>query len=146
MYEISLVDLKDKLNGNSYLAVIKALFLSCAYPKTEEKIQDCINYYINNNSTDLLGIEKNEDLIGLLGIELKQNKGVIKHISILPPYQKEGVGTKVIKTLPIKYDLNIIEAETDDESVAFYQNLGFMTQLIEDNEYSIPRYLCVLRA
>ncbi|MBA8667303.1 GNAT family N-acetyltransferase [Holosporaceae bacterium 'Namur'] len=146
MDEISLIDLKVALNQDSYFDLIKTLLLSCTYPSKEEKVQDIINYYLHTDSTDLLGIEKNNELIGLLGIELMLNKGIIKHISILPDFQKEGIGTKVIKTLPIKYDLNIIEAETDNESVSFYQNLGFMTQLIENNSYSIPRYLCVLRA
>ncbi|KIE05704.1 hypothetical protein NF27_DJ00010 [Candidatus Jidaibacter acanthamoeba] len=144
MNNISLIDLKPQIDCLPYpIPNILLSLLNC--PITLQTYKDMIFDYKINSSSELLGIKSDNELIGAIGLEVLHNTGTIKHFKILPQYQRQGIGSKIIKTLPIKYNLNFLQAEADINTVNFYIKLGFIVEEINNNPCSTSNYICILR-
>ena len=144
MNNISLVDLKPRIDSLPY--PIPNILLSLANcPITLQIYKDIIFDYKINSSSELLGIKSDDDFIGAIGLEVLHNTAVIKHFKILPQYQRQGIGSKIIKTLPIKYNLTSLHTTADNETINFYTKLGFMVLHIENSTCPTPQYMCSLK-
>lgn len=144
MKELSLIDLKPNIEKIAY--PIPDLIISLyEHEITLQEYKKIIFGYKLDNSTELLGIKLNKELIGLIGLTIYQSNGFIKHFGILSEYQRQSIGTKIIKSLPIKYNLKSLEVMANDQSVQFYIKLGFLVLDIKDNPSPTPKYLCTLK-
>ena len=144
MNNISLIDLKPKIDYLPYPIpdIIISLY---EHPITLQEYEEIIYGYKLDNSAELLGIELNKELLGLIGLRVCQNKGFIKHFGILPEYQYQGIGSRIIKTLPAKYSLDSLEAVANNDTVEFYKKLGFIVHEIQNTLSSTPKYMCTLK-
>ncbi|MBA8667737.1 GNAT family N-acetyltransferase [Holosporaceae bacterium 'Namur'] len=144
MNNISLIDLKPQINTLPY--PIPNILLSLeTCPITLQTYKDIIFDYKINSSCELLGIKLGKEFIGIVGLEVYHNTAIIKHFKILPQYQRRGIGTKIIKTLPMKYNLTSLQAQVGNETVNFYSKLGFMVVEIKNNPCPTSRYMCTLK-
>lgn len=81
------------------------------------------------NSLCILGAYKDDELVGIIravgdGVTIL----FIQDIIVLPEYQRNGIGTQLIKTVLEKYShVYQIELLTDDteKTVEFYKSVGF---------------------
>ena len=108
---------------------------------THEKIARVLHGYELPNQY-LIGAFSSETLIAIIGFELVDKQAIIKHISVLDDFKKQGIGTALIYRLIKDYVPSRVTLETDDESVGFYKKTGFICKPVE-GKYGI-RYRCSL--
>ncbi len=112
---------------------------SIGYP-TEDKILEIIrSYYTADN--ELIGAFLEGGLIGVVGLLQATEKITIRHISVLPKFQRQGVGKLLLDDVKERYAEHKIIAETDEESVGFYMKSGFSCNSFE-GKYENMRYSC----
>lgn len=106
---------------------------------TEQKIHDILTSYKMANH-HLIGAFSNEVLIGVSGVEIEAENGVIKHISISEPYKRQQIGRNLIAHIAKYFSIKHFVVETDDDSVEFYRKCGF--QCLSFNGKYGRRYRC----
>jgi GNAT superfamily N-acetyltransferase len=107
-----------------------------------DKVIAIIKSY-NHPDHEMLGAFMGDTLVGILGI-CKTSAAVItmRHISVLPEFQRHGVGTLLLNAIMKCHERHRIIAETDQESVGFYLKSGFSCNAFE-GIYGTLRYTCV---
>ncbi|QQV74763.1 hypothetical protein H6P87_00303 [Rickettsia tillamookensis] len=108
---------------------------------TTEKISQVLESY-NNTKLHLIGCFIEENLIGIIGIEVLPMQAIIKHISVLKTFRSQGIGKQLILYIISHFALKRIIVETDDDAVDFYRALGFNCEIFE-GKYN-QRYNCTL--
>lgn len=76
----------------------------------------------------MLGAYESDQLVGIIrAVGDGQTIAFVQDIIVLPEYQKQGIGTKLLKTLMDRYkDVYQIELLTDhtEKTKAFYRSVG----------------------
>ncbi|MGM9451963.1 GNAT family N-acetyltransferase [Legionella bozemanae] len=116
--------------------VIKSSIGSPTLERIKQALQD---YELPNRF--LIGAFSSQTLIAVIGYELKGTQAIIKHISVIEAFKKEGIGKTLIQLLINDCTPNTVTLETDDESVGFYKNIGFICTPFKGN-YGV-RYNCI---
>jgi RimJ/RimL family protein N-acetyltransferase len=144
MKKLQVIKLDDKYisKNRNIIFSVKELLSLCVYSPTQVKLSDIIDRYFASSSCELLLLLLGKVLIGIIGVRVMREKVIIKHTAISPYYQKQGLGSKSVKLLIQRYSVPTIEAETDSDSVKFYESNGFKIQEIAESPYPIKRYLC----
>lgn len=125
---------------NSHPELYEIIKLSIGNP-TNAKIHAVLENYKTLNH-HLIGCLLDNRLIGIIGIQLIGLDVNIKHISVQPEYRYKSVARHLVYAVIRNFKVVSIAAETDDESIGFYNKLGFKCQLTE-NVYG-RRYQCIL--
>ena len=60
--------------------------------KTVKKLQETIHQYETDDNWQLYLLKKDEDFIGLIGIELGEEDYTLQHLSVNPSFRGEGIG------------------------------------------------------
>jgi len=107
---------------------------------TTEKINQILESYKNNNQY-LIGYFIEQNLIGILGVEILSTQANIRHISVLQNFRSQRIGKQLILYITKHFPLKTIIAETDEMAVDFYRTLGFNCEIFE-GKYG-KRYKCV---
>ncbi len=132
---------ENKINLKKVLAddpkLSEVIKFSIGYP-TEDKVLEIIKTYATYGN-ELTGAYLEGGLIGVVGFYCLE-KITIRHISVLPEFQRQGIGKLLLDNIKKRYAENKIIAETDEESVDFYKKLGFMCEPFT-SKYGM-RYLC----
>src|SRR3954463_16286924 len=63
---------------------------------TPEKVQKVLGLY-GEPGHYLMGSLEADRLIGVIGLEVREETGIVKHIAVLPEYRLQGVGKALIK-------------------------------------------------
>jgi len=106
-----------------------------------DKILEVIKSY-SSQDDEIIGAFSDNILVGILGI-CKNNRLIsIRHISVLPEFRDQGIGTLLLGNIR-KQDASQIIAETDQESVYFYAKSGFSCHEFKSC-YGNLRYKCEL--
>lgn len=121
-----------------HFAIIELIKLAIGSP-TPEKVKKILATYDNPNN-HLLGCFNEDNLIGLIGLQIRETHGIIKHIAVLKPYQKQGIGKALIKKTVNYWKLNTCEAETDEGEKGFYEKCNFECNSFK-GQYNV-RYQC----
>ncbi|WP_436864457.1 GNAT family N-acetyltransferase [Bacillus fungorum] len=80
-----------------------------------------------------------------IGIEIiGENKARICHIAVVPQYRHKGIALQMIKEVLRIHQLTYLEAETDDEAVEFYKEIGFQVKSLGEKYLGIERFHCYL--
>lgn len=108
---------------------------------TFAKIQEVLVYY-KAEYHFLIGSFLEENLVGVIGIEIKDSKAIIKHLSVLEKYRTQGIGKGMVNYIINQFPIKSIFAETDDEAKEFYKKLGFNYSQFQ-GKYG-KRYKCSL--
>lgn len=105
-----------------------------------------IDAYRTNPSLAMLGIEADDQLIGLLGLEHDiAQRGVIRHIVVHPTRRGKGIGRLMVVQATARFGLRELSAETDAEAVGFYQRCGFTVQSLGEKYPGRERFHCMWR-
>lgn len=120
--------------------LLETVIASSIGSSSSEKIKQILQDYGCPNRF-LMGAFSMQNLVAVIGYELKGRQVIIKHLSVLEAFQKLGIGNTLIQMVISDHDPKRVSVETDDESVAFYKNIGFLCKSFEGN-YGI-RYRCI---
>ncbi|SFS47105.1 GNAT family N-acetyltransferase [Paenibacillus sp. 453mf] len=133
-----LVSIKDRIND----VIVQELIGYSTLPE-ESHIQAALAMYKNNDSTELLGFEDEGQLVALIGIEQDGNKVMIKHLAVLPENREKGYGRGIISEMISSVQPETVIAETDEEAVDFYRNVGFVVYSLGEKYPGVERFRCV---
>lgn len=94
--------------------------------KSEGEIAEVLLNFIKNTKWVLHGFFEGPTLFALIGLQLLAKKeGKILYIAVRPENQKTGLGRDLIEMCQTKYKLKKISAESNSETLSFYEKLGF---------------------
>lgn len=71
--------------------------------KNVKKLQDLIHQYENSEEWQLFLLKKDEDFLGLIGIELDASEYTLHHISVNPSFRGEGIGHELVTRVQALY-------------------------------------------
>jgi len=96
------------------------------FDETFRYSQNQIKSILSNKNYDVILCYENKNLVGYC-ILLKSDKIDIDKIGIVPEYQKNGFGTKIIDMLKEKYKKQLIleVSENNLKAISFYKKNGF---------------------
>lgn len=123
------------------------VYQQCMYKPDYNTYIRKINDYFNDKNTKVF-ISLNEDkIVGMLVLTINgDNSAEIIGITVRNSFQKQGIGSIMVKESANKMNLHKVLAETDDDAVGFYKNMRFdITKEVKhyDNG-SVDRYHCLL--
>lgn len=141
--KIKMIDKKEfVLTQEAY-----TIYQQCMYKPDYNIYVRKINDYFNDKNTKIF-INMNEDkIVGMLVLTINgDNSAEIIGIAVRGSFQKQGVGSFMIRESAKKMNLHKVLAETDDDAVGFYKNIGFeITKEVKHYENgSVYRYRCLL--
>ena len=87
------------------------------------------------------GWELNGEMVGVMGIELIKDVTLIRHAYVLPRWQKQGIGSKLLKNLMGLVSTSRLLAGTWADArwaIDFYQRHGF--SLLPDKDELLKTY------
>jgi len=67
--------------------------------KDLKKLQETIHLYESNPNWHLFMWKKEEDFVGIIGVEAIDEICVIQHISVNPSHRGEGIGKEMVQSL-----------------------------------------------
>ncbi|WP_342534647.1 GNAT family N-acetyltransferase [Lysinibacillus sp. FSL K6-0057] len=116
-----------------------------SYATSEKKVDREYPLYIENPERVLYGYTIEQDLVGCIGIvKGEANRCEIKHIAVSPVFRGKGIGREMIRHVEEHHAFSSIYAETDQEAVLFYKNLGFHITSLGENYPGVERFACLL--
>jgi riboflavin biosynthesis RibT protein len=85
--------------------------------KDIKKLQLTMKEYESNSNWQLF-LWKTEDIVGLIGVVLKEDTVEIQHISVNPSHRHEGIGNQMVNAIREFYADRTILA--NDDTLSFY--------------------------
>ncbi len=67
--------------------------------KNVKKLQELIHLYENEEQWQLFLWKKEEDFIGLIGIEMDEDDYTIHHLAVNPSFRGEGIGRELVSKI-----------------------------------------------
>lgn len=116
-----------------------------SYATSEKKVDREYPLYIENPERVLYGYTIEQDLVGCIGIvKGEANRCEIKHIAVSPVFRGKGIGREMIRYVEEHHAFSSIYAETDQEAVLFYKNIGFHITSLGEKYPGVERFGCLL--
>ncbi|MEK8130088.1 GNAT family N-acetyltransferase [Paenibacillus filicis] len=108
-----------------------------------ERLQAVTEAYENSDELELYAYEDQEEIIGIVGISVSPERELtIGHIAVRPDIRGQGYGRgQVLELIELKQPLRIV-AETDEDSVNFYRNIGFTVFSLGEKYPGVERFRC----
>ncbi|XID94858.1 GNAT family N-acetyltransferase [Paenibacillaceae bacterium WGS1546] len=134
-----LVDARTKLNDRR---VREALEYS-VFPDPD-RLEQTLESYREDPSQELYGYEKEGELIGIIGFRLDSElRLIVQHLAVLPEHRGLGYGRGLIlEAIELKGPSRIV-AETDEDAVDFYRNIGFEVESLGERYPGVERFQCI---
>lgn len=124
---------------------LKQVLSYAMFEPTEEKIQEKFCEYMRSQNTHIFYVIQNKEICGVVVVEeTNENKIIMKNIGVKPEYRNKKIGSFLINSFSFieKFKNNEIIAETDNDSVKFYEKIGFTVEKKELEYLGIERYIC----
>ncbi|MGE7809466.1 GNAT family N-acetyltransferase [Lysinibacillus capsici] len=116
-----------------------------SYATSEKKVDREYPLYIENPERVLYGYTIEQDLVGCIGIvKGEANRCEIKHIAVSSVFRGKGIGREMIRYVEEHHAFSSIYAETDQEAVLFYKNIGFHITSLGEKYPGVERFGCLL--
>ena len=113
------------------------------YNPTKEKLLNLIKKYCEEESIYPFACFFEDEISGVIVVKKLQDRIYeIIDIAVKPKYRKRGIASRLINYIIKNFDIKILYAETDDETVEFYRKYGFKIEIIKNKDYM--RYKCKL--
>jgi ribosomal protein S18 acetylase RimI-like enzyme len=135
-----LIPIKHRIEEES----IQELLSYSIFPDPE-KIKKAVIQYQTDPALELYGhVEEDEDeILGLVGFILYPDQTLeLKHIAVDPDCRGIGYGRGLILELIEVKQPSLIRAETDEETVDFYRNVGFSVVSFGEIYPGVERFRC----
>lgn len=120
---------------------VRRILADCVFDNSPEGLTKDIAKYQANEDMLCWGWYDGGELAGVCGFEEHANRVEIMHIAVAEATRRKGLGWAMVSALLENYG-KPIEAETDDDAVAFYRKCGFETTALQ--KYDVRRWECVL--
>lgn len=122
-------------------APIVELLSYSVFPDPDTLEQE-ISHYQESEQLELYGYEEKGKMIGIIGFTTDSNSLVVKHISVDPGFRGQGYGRGLLlEVLDLKQPVLMI-AETDEEAIDFYRNVGFVISSLGQTYPGVERFRC----
>jgi riboflavin biosynthesis RibT protein len=69
--------------------------------KDLKKLQETIQLYESDENWQLYLWKKDDDFIGLIGVETSENNCIVHHVSVNPSHRGEGIGREMVGKLSL---------------------------------------------
>lgn len=79
-------------------------------------LQETIHAYETDEKYHLFLWKKEEDFLGLLGIEMGEDAYVLHHLSVNPSFRGEGIGGEMVARLQELFPEKVCQSTTETES------------------------------
>ena len=131
-------EIQDRLSDPN----IRHVFSYCLFDQSSEGIDKALKKY---DGEQFFGWIENDELKGVCGYRVLQDKIEICHIAVTDNARGCGYGSAMVIALCDKYGMDI-QAETDDDAVDFYKKCGFETTALykQYGDDKFRRWICVL--
>jgi len=134
-----LINLKQKIDEEP----LQDLLGYAVFPD-HDRLQQVIHDYKTNPKLELFGCKLEQHVIGVIGFTLlKESIIEIKHIAVDPEFRGCGYGRGMILELLEMKSPSIIQAETDEDAVDFYRNVGFAITSLGEQFPGVERFSCI---
>jgi GNAT superfamily N-acetyltransferase len=121
-----------------------AELLSYAVFPDDKSLKVALQHYRETDSLQLYGYEDEKLLVGLIGYEMNQERILtVHHLAVLPENRLKGYGRGIFLELIQAQNPSRIIAETDEEAVDFYRNIGFVVYSLGEVYPGVERFQCV---
>ena len=122
-----------------------ALYKHCMYLPSFEKFRKKMDGFLRDDRVKIFACTRNGALCGVMVLSfLTPGNAEILGIAVDPAVRSEGLGSYMIATAAVRYNLRTLVAETDDDAVGFYRKFGFaVTAFTETYDgAAVCRYHC----
>jgi GNAT superfamily N-acetyltransferase len=125
--------------------IVLQLLAASSYENSMEKAEKKAEEYRTCHNWSLYGWIENGEIVGSCGFKVYHTDRVeMLNIAVAENVRKRGIGSTMVNALRDEFLLPI-HAETDDDAVGFYRNVGVeTTSFIHEKGYK--RWACVLAA
>ena len=147
MTSLPRTDFSSRLDGT---AVRDLLLLLVGWHEDEyvnqQRVDQALDAYRDDRRLAIVGIEGDDHLFGLLGVEqLTAHRAVIRHIVVHPSTRGRGIGRRMLVQAIARFELSALMAETDADAVGFYKRCGCMVQSLGEKYPGVERFSCMWR-
>lgn len=134
-----LINLNDQLENHRVVEL-----LSYSIFPDPDRIRGTVKQYAEEDSMEIYGIQFEDEIVAVIGFRLDDqgNNIEITNISVDPEYRGLGYGRGQILELIALYKPKRIIAETDEEAVDFYRNIGFTVSGLGEKYPGVERFRC----
>lgn len=122
-------------------AVIRDLIELCVFPDPD-KVEAVLKTYEQNPGDELWGYESEAEVVGIIGFRKHGKEIEILHIAVHPELRGAGFGRGMILELIHQEQPDVVKAETDEEAVDFYRNIGFVIESRGEVYPGVERFTC----
>ena len=123
------------------------IYKHCMYMPSMEKFEKKTDAFLLDSSVKIFVSISNGTTVGVVAVSFfEKNRVKILGIAVDEGFRNRGCASQMIKKLVFEYGLNFVLAETDDDSVGFYEKCGFDIAKFTENYggETIVRYRCEL--
>ena len=141
--ELELIELTHK----NEVCKTYEIYKHCMFMPTEEKFNKKIDQFLNDNSIKIFACFNQVEIEGVIVVSfVEQSKIEIIGIAVDLSARGKGIGSYMINQIVNDYSLISVYAETDNDSVVFYQKNDFsVTEFYETYcDETVLRYKCEL--
>lgn len=134
-----LVNVKDQVESPEI-----SQLLEYAVYTDEDALAGAINRYHSEAGAELYALKHEGELIGLIGYVMDDHNTLnITHLAIAPEHRNQGYGRAIVLEALYEAKPDRIIAETDEDAVDFYRNIGFVVLSIGRLPNGIERFRCM---
>ncbi|MNK27524.1 Acetyltransferase (GNAT) family protein [compost metagenome] len=134
-----LVNVKDQVESPEITQL-----LEYAVYTDEDALAKAVSHYRAEEGAELYALKHEGELIGLIGYVVDDHNALnITHLAIAPEHRNQGYGRAIVLEALYEVKPDRIIAETDEDAVDFYRNIGFVVLSIGRLPNGIERFRCV---
>ncbi len=124
-----------------------AVYAACMFEPTWEKFRERADKLTKDSDVRMFGYAKNDTVIGVIVVRKIGDGAEICGIAVNEAERGQGIGGKLVRYILEELHFDVLYAETDDDAVGFYRNVGFVTEEFMKTYDSgvYRRYRCTLR-
>lgn len=122
-------------------AVIRELIELSVFPDPE-RVEAALKQYEQHPGDELWGYESEGEVVGIIGFRRHGKEIEILHIAVHPELRGAGFGRGMILELVHQEKPDVVKAETDEEAVDFYRNIGFTIESRGEVYPGVERFAC----
>jgi ribosomal protein S18 acetylase RimI-like enzyme len=134
-----LVNMKERIGEEA----VRELLAYAVYPDPEQ-LESAVRRYAADDHDEIYGLDAEGELIAIAGIALDEERRLeVKHLAVHPEYRGQGYGRGIILELIALKAPTAVSAETDEEAIDFYRNIGFSVTGLGEKYPGVERFLCI---
>jgi ribosomal protein S18 acetylase RimI-like enzyme len=136
------IELKSRIEQPEVMGL---LYLS-GMPEMD-RVEKTVRDYKANRDWRLYGIETDKTVVGLIGYRRTDPDTIeIMHLAVRPDSRGYGYGRGLILEMLSRENPKRIYAETDEDAVDFYRNIGFEIRSLGETYPGVERFRCTYDA